>query len=487
MTSQKALTVQKAKTIRSFLEGQRKQLAMAVPKHLPVDRLLRVAMTSIQQTPKLLDCTPVSLLRCVMTCAQLGLEPDQFLGQAYLVPFWNSKKNCMEAQLIPGYRGYISLARRSGEVQSVSAQVVYERDEFILKYGIHEDLTHIPIERDRGKAKGAYVIFKYKDGGYSFDYMSVDDINKIRQRSKAKDDGPWVTDYDEMAKKTVIKRHSKLAPLSVEFQKAVALEDRAYTGESQEGIFDNLNGDVIDMENGEKDNEALATQFDEKIGKLESLDIDELSAFLKKAADTYNMPVEQVKAEAMEDFDSFYKSFENWQRVEKAKEEKGGKVVDADFFDDKKDPIREQYLNLRSAGFSTWVHKNLDMIRGMDNPYADEIKAKWEKLYPDDTYPLDKAESPPTGEIATPEQENEPTPEVTDPEPTIGPEEEPQRTQTEIKEAPEGYPIKCNNPEIAANHVNQRYCEQTCRFRENEHGEVCEDYLSYVEGLAGRE
>ena len=72
MTSQKALTVQKAKTIRSFLEGQRKQLAMAVPKHLPVDRLLRVAMTSIQQTPKLLDCTPVSLLRCVMTCASSG-------------------------------------------------------------------------------------------------------------------------------------------------------------------------------------------------------------------------------------------------------------------------------------------------------------------------------------------------------------------------------------------------------------------------------
>jgi recombination protein RecT len=463
MAQAQAPALQKANTIRAYLEGQKKQLAMAVPKHLPVDRLLRVAMTSIQQTPKLLDCTPVSLLRCVMTCAQLGLEPDQFLGQAYLVPFWNSKKNVMEAQLIPGYRGYISLARRSGEVQSVSAQVVYEKDEFILKYGINEDLTHIPAEGDRGKAKGAYVIFKYKDGGYSFDYMSVGDIDKIRQRSKAKDDGPWVTDYDEMAKKTVIKRHSKLAPLSVEFQKAVALEDRAYTGESQEGIFDNLNGDVIDMET-EKDIPALVNKFDEKIAKLESLDIDQLSTFLKKAAETYNMPVEQVKAEAMEDFDSFYKSFENWQRVEKAKEEKGGKVVDADFFDDKKDPIREQYINLRSAGFSTWVHKNLDMIRDLDTPYREEIKAKWEKLYPDDTYPLDIDEVATSGELATPEQQNEPEQETPEPK-TIG---------------DRVYDVQCNNPEIAMDYTYREFCETRCQYKDRKDGSVCEDYMNYL-------
>ena len=114
MGSQNLPATQKANTIRNLFEQQsvKKQLALAVPRHLSVDRLLRVAMTSIQRTPKLLDCTQQSLLACVMTCAQLGLEPDAFLGQAYLVPYWNGKKSAYEAQLIPGYRGYIALARR---------------------------------------------------------------------------------------------------------------------------------------------------------------------------------------------------------------------------------------------------------------------------------------------------------------------------------------------------------------------------------------
>jgi len=385
--------INKANTIRAYLEGQKKQLALAVPKHLPVDRLLRVAMTSIQQTPKLLECTPVSLLRCVMTCAQLGLEPDQFLGQAYLVPFWNSKKSQMEAQLIPGYRGYISLARRSGEVQSVSSQVAYTNDHFLLEYGINEKLEHRPVEGDRGKPRGAYVIFKYKDGGYSFDYMSAGDIEKIRARSKAGDSGPWVTDWDEMAKKTVIKRHSKLAPLSVEFQKAVALEDRAYSGESQAGIFDDLNGNVIDMEEGDKDVEALVKQFDEAMPK--DVDQGQLKVFLTKAADTFKMSEDEVKAEAMKDLNGFLGQFKNWLRVENAKKEKGEPSD--------KDPIREQYINLKGPGFSTWVYKNKDYIRGLGGVHEVEIKAKWQKLYPKDTYPLDKQESPATGEDALPE------------------------------------------------------------------------------------
>lgn len=116
MPDQNLPVTSKTATIRGLLEKSRKQLEMAIPKHMTVDRLLRVAMTSIQRTPKLLDCTPQSLLACVMTCAQLGLEPDQFLGQAYLVPFKDTEKNITVCTLIPGYRGYIALARRSGEV-----------------------------------------------------------------------------------------------------------------------------------------------------------------------------------------------------------------------------------------------------------------------------------------------------------------------------------------------------------------------------------
>lgn len=241
---------QKANTIRELFNqaSVQKELKRAIPKHLTVDRLLRVAMTSIQQTPKLLDCTQRSLLRCIMVCAELGLEPSNILGQAYLVPF--SNKGTLEAQLIPGYRGYIALARRSGEVQSVSAQVVYENDHFVIQYGLDDRLEHIPAEGDRGNVRGAYVVFRYKDGSYSFDYMPKSDIDAIKARSKAANSGPWVTDYGEMCKKTVIKRHAKLAPLSVEFQKASILEDLAHSGESQMPILD---PDTIDANHHEVD------------------------------------------------------------------------------------------------------------------------------------------------------------------------------------------------------------------------------------------
>jgi len=330
--------VQKVADIRGLLEKSRKQMEMALPKHLTADRLLRVAMTSIQRTPKLMECTPQSLLACVMVCAQLGLEPDQFLGQAYLVPFRDNKKGVTICTLIPGYRGYIALARRSGEVQSISSQVVYEKDYFELSYGIDDKLVHRPhIDGDRGKPIGAFVVFKYKDGGYSFDFMSTEDIEKIRKRSKAATDGPWVTDWAEMAKKTVIKRHVKLAPLSVEFQRAVALEERANLGESQADLLD-IGGDpdVIEAEAGEtseaKDPEALLKTFDASIPK--DADSALVEEYLKRVAAGNVKTVGEIKIAAASDpkeLASLWKLFPGWckQQKAKAKKEESGKKAPA--------------------------------------------------------------------------------------------------------------------------------------------------------------
>ena len=323
--------VQKVADIRGLLEKSRKQMEMALPKHLTADRLLRVAMTSIQRTPKLMECTPQSLLACVMVCAQLGLEPDQFLGQAYLVPFRDNKKGVTICTLIPGYRGYIALARRSGEVQSISSQVVYEKDHFELSYGIDDKLVHRPhIDGDRGKPIGAFVVFKYKDGGYSFDFMSTEDIEKIRKRSKAATDGPWVTDWAEMAKKTVIKRHVKLAPLSVEFQRAVALEERANLGESQADLLD-IGGDpdVIEAETGEMkaNSQDLLKVFDASIpAKADPALVDE---YLVRVAAGNMKTVDEIKIAAAADpkeLDGLWKLFPGWckqQKAKKAKEDKG--------------------------------------------------------------------------------------------------------------------------------------------------------------------
>lgn len=304
----------KAATIRGLLEKSRKQMEMALPKHLTADRLIRVAMTSIQKTPKLLDCTPQSLLACIMTCASLGLEPDQFLGQAYLVPFKDNRKGVTICTLIPGYRGYIALARRSGEVQTVSAQVVYSNDDFKIQYGVNDTLEHTPcLNGDRGDPIGAYCVFKYKDGGYSFDFMSVADIDKIKARSKSKDDGPWVTDTDEMRKKTVIKRHVKLAPLSVEFQKAAALEDRAMAGESQADLLGMEDDDVID-------GETTPPPFDSTIP--EGTDPSALEAFIARVSQANKKTPDEVKASAAENPAEFWKTFGAWQTQERKKAER---------------------------------------------------------------------------------------------------------------------------------------------------------------------
>lgn len=321
---------QRAADIRSLLEKSRKQLEMALPKHLTADRLLRVAMTSIQKTPKLMECTPQSLLACVMTCAQLGLEPDQFLGQAYLVPFKDQKKGVTICTLIPGYRGYIALARRSGELQTLSAQVVYSNDQFEIRYGVEDTLSHKPALNSRGEPLGAYCVFKYKDGGYSFDWMSVDDIEKVRKRSKAATDGPWVTDWDEMAKKTVIKRHAKLAPLSVEFQKAVALEERAMTGESQADLLDvgGTDPDVIEAEGadtpGTTSPAELIRAFDESIPK--GADSALVEAYLLKVAEANKKTIDDVKIAAAADakeLASLWKLFPAWCKQQKGKKAAG--------------------------------------------------------------------------------------------------------------------------------------------------------------------
>lgn len=323
---------QKVANIRQLLDRSKRQLEMALPRHLTADRLLRVAMTSIQRTPKLLDCTPQSLLACVMTCAQLGLEPDQFLGQAYLIPFGK------ECTLIPGYRGYIALARRSGEVQSVSAQVVYSRDNFILQYGIDEKLEHVPYEptedelekKDpRGKFRGAYVIFKYKDGSYSFDYMNKAEIDRIKKRSKAATDGPWVTDYDEMAKKTVIKRHSKLAPLSVEFQRAVALEDRAMSGESQMDLLTDDDTGVIEGETVAESQEELVKKFDASTPA--DIDQKKFKEFMDRTAAGNKCTVDELKAKTAQDekVPDLLKVYNAWFKQVKRKEAQSKKNADA--------------------------------------------------------------------------------------------------------------------------------------------------------------
>lgn len=237
--------------VGDLITAMKPQMALALPKHINADRMARIVLTEIRRTPKLAECNRDSLLGAVMTCSQLGLEPGNSLGHAYLLPFdkrgkvngqWQTVG--IDCQLIIGYRGMIDLARRSGQIVSLSARSVFTNDRFSYRFGLDETVEHIPAEGDRGTLTHVYAVAKLKDGGVQFEVMSRAEIEKVRAASKAKDNGPWVTHFEEMAKKTAIRRLFKYLPVSIEMQRAVTLDEQGEAGLPQDH-------NVIDMETGE--------------------------------------------------------------------------------------------------------------------------------------------------------------------------------------------------------------------------------------------
>ena len=203
------------KSLAALIEQMKPEMARALPKHMSAERMARIATTVLRQTPALARCTPESFLGALLTSSQLGLEPGP-LGEVYFVPYGQA------CQFIPGYRGLIKLARQSGQLVDIWSEIAYENDEFVYTLGLHRDLIHKPAAGDRGKPTHVYAAAELKDGGHPFVVMTVAEVEGIRARSKAGKSGPWVTDWDAMAKKTAVKQLSKWLPLSSEFANAVA-------------------------------------------------------------------------------------------------------------------------------------------------------------------------------------------------------------------------------------------------------------------------
>ena len=210
------------KSMMAWIKGYEKQIAKALPSAITPERFARIAMTAVTQNQDLGKCTPGSFLGALLTAAQLGLEPNTPLGHAYLIPFRN--KGVLEAQFQLGYRGMIELASRSEDI-IVEAHVVYENDTFEYELGLEPKLRHIPAMKNRGGIAWVYAIYRLKSGGKVFEVMSFEDIeNHKKKYSKAASKGfsPWQTSWEEMAKKTVIKKVLKYAPLRAEFARAVS-------------------------------------------------------------------------------------------------------------------------------------------------------------------------------------------------------------------------------------------------------------------------
>lgn len=209
-------------SLATLIAQMRPEIARALPNQMSPDRMSRIALTVVRQTPALARCTPESFFGALLTASQLGLEPGP-TGEAYLVPYGNV------CTFVPGYRGLIKLARNSGQLVDIWAEIVYENDTFRYSLGLHRDLVHEPATGARGKPVAAYAAAQLRDGGTPFVVMTEAEVEAIRARSKAGRNGPWVTDWSAMAKKTAIKQLIKWLPLSAELRAAATLDGAVRT------------------------------------------------------------------------------------------------------------------------------------------------------------------------------------------------------------------------------------------------------------------
>lgn len=261
---------EKPTTIHGFMETYKSEIQRALPKHMTADRMARIALTEFRKTPALMKCDPATLFGAVIQCSQLGLEPGGSMGHAYLIPFENKKRGTTDVQFIIGYRGMLDLARRSGQIVSISARDVCANDKFSYRYGLDETIEHVPAEGQRGELTHVYAVAKLKDGGVQFEVLTRAQIEEIRNASQGyktavrfnRTDSPWIAHFTEMARKTAIRRLFKYLPVSIEIQRAVTLDEAGEGGISQD------NGYVIEGVSSQIENEQEAT-VDTETGEIQ--------------------------------------------------------------------------------------------------------------------------------------------------------------------------------------------------------------------------
>jgi recombination protein RecT len=225
-----APAAQKPPTVPAMLKQHQGRLKSIAPAGVDVTRFSAALMSEVRTNPKLAECSPLSVLGAFVKSTQLGLEPGSTLGQCYFVPYKG------ECSLQIGYRGMIELAYRSGKVASITARTVHANDLFEWELGTDERITHKPASGDRGTLVAVYAMAKLTTGGVHFEVLDLAEIEKAKRASKSSGFGPWKDHFEEMAKKTAIRRLFKYLPVGTELSRAVALDEKAESGRQQNEI-----------------------------------------------------------------------------------------------------------------------------------------------------------------------------------------------------------------------------------------------------------
>lgn len=224
--AQMQVAAQKDTSLKGLIRSMEPEIKKALPSVITPERFTRMVFTALSSNPTLQECTPQSFLGSMMQAAQLGLEPNTPIGQAYLIPYKNHGR--LECQFQLGYKGLIDLAYRSGEIKDIQAHEVYENDTFEYEFGLEPKLKHIPATSNRGEVIMYYAVFHMVNGGYGFEVMSKDDIVKHAQKTSqfyGTSFSPWNKYFDEMAKKTVVKKCLKYAPIKTDFVRALSSDE----------------------------------------------------------------------------------------------------------------------------------------------------------------------------------------------------------------------------------------------------------------------
>lgn len=277
-------------TIQGWVKKYENQIAKALPSVLTPERFSRMVLTAITKTPRLAQCRPESFIGSMLTAAQLGLEPNTPLGQAYLIPYKD------ECQFQIGYKGLLDLAYRSGEFQCIMAEIVYENDEFSFEYGLSATLSHRPAQGNRGEMKWVYAMYKLKNGGYSFVVKSIDDIIAHGKKySKTYGNGPWQTAFEEMAKKTVIKALLKYAPLKSEFARGICADSAVNIADVSGDTATVITASEFEVSGDESENEPVKENKGEDSERGQDYDIDLDTGELKDLSGTPFEGMEDIK------------------------------------------------------------------------------------------------------------------------------------------------------------------------------------------------
>lgn len=234
-------------TTDALLKGAKlEEIQKVCGRAFSAERLIKLFAMQASRQPLIRQCTPISVLDCLTKCAELNLFPGT-VGSVYLIPFRNGHNGQYELQFILGYRGMMTLARRSGQITTISAEVVRDGDVFEFEYGIQPIFRHKPMGAQDRNITHAWALAQFKDGGHQLAVMTIGEVNAIRSRSRAKDSGPWKTDFAEMAKKTVVRRLCKFLPLDVQAAELIEAQDRAEFGFDLPDVDSTEKGEAVEQ------------------------------------------------------------------------------------------------------------------------------------------------------------------------------------------------------------------------------------------------